>query len=83
MTKEERLDWLCRLRSWIPIYIPRNKAQFEEALSEEIKALSELDDIRAEIADMDGDINGFYVHKDDVLAIIDKHIRGKADETDN
>ena len=41
MSNEERLDWLCRLRSYIPIYIPRNKAQFEEALSEEIKALSE------------------------------------------
>ena len=42
-----------------------------------------LEDIKAEIVDMDGDINGFYVHKDEVLAIIDKHISGKGtDETD-
>ena len=38
---------------------------------------SVIEDIKAKIADMDGDINGFYVHKDDVLEIIDKHISGK------
>ena len=43
---------------------------------EHIKEL--LEDIKAEIADMDGDINGYYIHKYDVLAIIDKHI-GKAE----
>ena len=37
-------------------------------------------DIKTEIADIDGDINGYYVHKDDVLAIIDKHMRGTTDE---
>lgn len=46
--------------------------------------LSVIEDIKAEIVDMDGDINGFYVHKDEVLAIIDKHISGKeTDETAN
>ena len=45
-----------------------------EALEMAISALSAIEDIKTEIADMDGDINGFYVHKDEVLAIIDKHI---------
>ena len=41
--------------------------------------MSVIEDIKAKIADMDGDINGYYVHKDDVLAIIDKHIGKEID----
>ena len=36
-----------------------------------------LDDVKAEIANMDGEINGYYVHKDDVLSVIDKYMRGE------
>ncbi len=42
MTREERLDWLCRLRSglvWFDVP-PKERPMFEDALSEEIKALS-------------------------------------------
>ena len=48
----------------------------EDARKESVP-MSVIEDIKAKIADMDGDINGFYVHKDDVLEIIDKHISGK------
>ena len=51
---------------------------FEEETEDEPKAKYLINlvlaDIKKEIADMDGDINGYYVHKDDVLAIIDNHI---------
>ena len=42
-----------------------------------VQPISVIEDIKAEIANMDGDINGYYVHKDDVLSVIDKYMRGK------
>lgn len=37
MTREERIDWLCRLRSSIQVYIPKEWASYmETALSEAI-----------------------------------------------
>lgn len=59
MTREERLDWLCRLRSclvWFDVP-PKERPMFEDALSEEIKDLSaepcrEADDYENEIADL-------------------------------
>lgn len=37
MTREERIDWLCRLRSYINVYMPKNwVAHMETALSEAI-----------------------------------------------
>ena len=42
--------------------------------------MSVIEDIKTEIANMEGDINGYYVHKDDVLAIIDKHILAEESE---
>ena len=65
MTREERIDWLCRLRSNIQCYMDVAtlsddvKKKFEEALSETISALeqkpcedaiSQLDKIRQIIA---------------------------------
>ena len=42
MTREEQLDWLCRLRSEVKIYMPREWVDhFEDALTESIKALSQ------------------------------------------
>ena len=39
MTRKEVIDWLCRLRSWIAIYIPRNKQECKQALDFAIKSL--------------------------------------------
>ena len=39
ITRQQAIDWLCRLRSFIPIYIPRNKADFENALTFAINSL--------------------------------------------
>ena len=58
--------------------------KYTEAFCWAIYALNEecvIEDIKAEIADMDGDINGYYIHKDDVLAIIDKHIGEKNEQS--
>ena len=42
MTREEQLDWLCRLRGEVKIYMPIEWVnQFEDALTEYIKALSQ------------------------------------------
>ena len=54
MTREERLDWLCRLRSGLVWFdVPsKERPVFEQVLSEVIKALEQepiLDKIRAEI----------------------------------
>ena len=42
MTREERIDWLCRLRSWVvapPLMTAEQKSKFIEALTETIKAM--------------------------------------------
>lgn len=42
MTREERIDWLCRLRSWVvalPLMTAEQKSKFIEALTETIEAL--------------------------------------------
>ena len=39
MTRKEVIDWLCRLRSWIAIYIPRNKQECKQALDIAIRGL--------------------------------------------
>ena len=42
MTREEQLDWLCRLRGEVKIYMPIEWVNhFEDALTESIKALSQ------------------------------------------
>lgn len=43
MTKEEKLDWLCRLRSFlVTVGMPKEwRVNFTQALSEEIKALEQ------------------------------------------
>ena len=54
MTREERLDWLCRLRSGLVWFdVPsKERPVFEQVLSEVIKDLEQepvLDKIKAEI----------------------------------
>lgn len=45
MSREEQLDWLCRLRSEVKIYMPREWIDhFEDALTESIEALSQEPD---------------------------------------
>ena len=42
MTREERIDWLCRLRCWVvapPLMTAEQKSKFIEALTETINAL--------------------------------------------
>ena len=42
MTREERIDWLCRLRCWVvapPLMTAEQKSKFIEALTETIEAL--------------------------------------------
>ena len=42
MTREERIDWLCRLKSWVvapPLMTAEQKSKFIEALTETIEAL--------------------------------------------
>ena len=44
MTREEKLDWLCRLRSDLDVWIPeinKYKRIYKEVLMEEIKALKQ------------------------------------------
>ena len=42
MTREEKIDWLCRLRSNLKWFMPeRHRAEFTQALTETISALSE------------------------------------------
>ncbi len=42
MTKEEELDWLCRLRSEIYVYMPYEWLKpMDEALTDSIKALEQ------------------------------------------
>ena len=51
MTNDERLDWLCRLRSglvWFDVP-PKERPMFNEALSETIQLLKCIEDIKAEI----------------------------------
>ena len=70
MTREEQLDWLCRLRSAVKIYMPIEWVEhFEDALTESIKALSQepCDDV---------------VSRDEVLKIIDKWYENKSDIED-
>lgn len=42
MTREERVDWLCRLRCWVvapPLMTAEQKSKFIEALTDTIEAL--------------------------------------------
>ena len=42
MTREERIDWLCRLRCWVvapPLMTAEQKSKFIEALTETINTL--------------------------------------------
>ena len=80
MTMEEELDWLCRLRSEIYVYIPKEwLIPMNNALDMAIKALEQgpiLDKVRAEIADLDDadyDYEGYYKAVTDALQIIDKY----------
>lgn len=80
MTREEELDWLCRLRSEIYVYMPREwLIPMNNALDMAIKALEQepiLDKIRAEIANLDDadyDYEGYYKAVTDAVEIIDKH----------
>ena len=44
MTREEKIDWLCRLRSDLDVWIPemnKYKKMYKQVLSEAIEALSE------------------------------------------
>ena len=88
MTRKKQLDWLCRLRVFLfSVGMPMEwRANFNQALSEAIKALDQepiLDKIRAEI---DGltyywcEVNPGSVI-DDVLEIIDKY-KYKAESED-
>ena len=81
MTREEQIDWLCRLRASLNngiIITPWNK-KFTEALTDILEQELNLDEIRAEIAEYKDDK---IIHAeqnemiDIVLEIIDKHIEG-------
>jgi hypothetical protein len=44
VTREEKLDWLCRLRSDLDVWIPemnKYKRMYKEVLTEEIQALEQ------------------------------------------
>ena len=60
-----------------PMYESVQNGTYCGTLYEELKNGVPLDDVKAEIANMDGDINGYYVHKNDVLSVIDKYMRGE------
>ena len=74
MTKEERVDWLCRLRCWVvpqPMTVEQ-KSNFLKALTETIESLqTECEDAisREKVKEIlkqlrDGSLDGFYVEKD-------------------
>ncbi len=76
MTREEELDWLCRLRSEIYVYMPKEWLNpMNEALDMAIKSLEQepiLDKIRAEI-EFEVDHRTNMLCAEDVFEIIDKY----------
>lgn len=84
MTDKETLDWLCRLRSKMLIYMPKEIVNDEmyEALDTVIKALEQepvLDKIRAEIIAKDKNVKAIrsdgccFFTADEILNILNKY----------
>ena len=94
MTNEERLDWLCRLRSFLTtVGMPKEwRANFNEALSATIDYEKAIEDVKAEIEEHIQDCqlpqwhdpwwNGRKDGLEDALEII-KHISGKENNNEN
>lgn len=87
MTREEELDWLCRLRSEIYVYMPKEwLIPMNNSLDMAIKALKQygvLQEIRTEIEKPlreeryfdTADAKAQYIALNWVCELIDKHIK--------
>ena len=85
MTREEELDWLCRLRSEIYVYMPKEwLIPMNNALDMAIKVVEQesiLDKIRAEIEKIPTTPYATaYTAKKESLAIIDKYKSERSDK---
>lgn len=79
MTREEKLDWLYRLKSEIFVFMPKEwLIPMADALDDAIKALEQepiLDKIRAEIDSLEWWCNGedYFVNRKAVDCILNKY----------
>lgn len=80
MTREERLDWLCRLRSNVPVYMPYKWIKsMNEALTDSIKELEqEHCENKGEISDGYHTFNQLYHQRAILFATIVNQNKDKA-----